>query len=316
MSPRPETTPAVGAGPRRVAGRGAGTSAADRWQDRVHDATPAVLRVGAGLLWLSNVSWKVPPDFGRSDDRCRGLCAFVGHGVEYGVVPPWRWLMENLVSPNLGLFGWLTLAVEFVLAAVLLSGRFTRSAAVLGMGQSLAIGLSVANAPGEWYWSYPLMVLLHLAVFATAARSGAGRRRARPAVVGAAVAGYGVLVAVANARNAVFASRGTREWLLVGGDTGFPGDFGRNVLAGSVALGLLIAAAGLAGARLSGSDAARWLGGGLVAASVLLLALFDDGDNLLAARPAPLAVAAALGLWLLGTSVRSRPAPARSPAAA
>lgn len=291
-----------------TAGRSGGVPAVDRWQDRVVHATPGVLRVGAGLLWLSNVGWKVPPDFGRGQDRCRGLCAFVAHGVEYGVVPPWRWLLEQVVSPNLGLFGWVTLAVEFVLAATLLSGRFTRTAALLGMGQSLAIGLSVANAPDEWYWSYALMVLLHLGVFATAARTVPGARRVRPALVAATVAAYGTLVAVANARNAVFASRGTRDWLLVGGDTDFPGDFGRNVLAGSVALGVLIAAAGLVGARLSGRDAARWLGGGLVAVAVLLLVAFDDTGNVLAARPAPLAVVAALGLWLLGTTRGARPA--------
>ena len=33
---------------------------------------PAALRVTAGLLWLSNVGWKTPPDFGRSADSSSG----------------------------------------------------------------------------------------------------------------------------------------------------------------------------------------------------------------------------------------------------
>ncbi len=83
--------------------------------------------------------------------------------------PPWGWLLENLVSPNLALFGYVTLAVEFLLAVLLLSGTLTRGAALLCLAQSIAIGLSVANADGEWYWSYLLMAVLHVAVFAMAA---------------------------------------------------------------------------------------------------------------------------------------------------
>ncbi len=130
---------------------------------------PAALRITAGLLWLSNVGWKTPPGFGRSDDGCSGLCSFVEVGIDDAVIPPWSWVLENLVSPNLTAFGYLTLAMEFLLAVLLLSGTFTRAAAVVGFAQSIAIGLTVANAEGEWYWSYLLMAALHVAVFATAA---------------------------------------------------------------------------------------------------------------------------------------------------
>jgi thiosulfate dehydrogenase [quinone] large subunit len=140
-----------------------------RAADRLTAATPFVLRVAAGLLWLSNVSWKVPPDFGRTAGGCRGLCGFVNAGIEHPVAPGYPWLLREVVEPNLRLFGWGVLAVELLLAALLLSGTLTRAAALLGIVQSIAIGLSVANAPGEWYWSYALMVALHLAVFAFAA---------------------------------------------------------------------------------------------------------------------------------------------------
>lgn len=130
---------------------------------------PAVLRVTAGLLWLSNVGWKTPPDFGRSEDGCSGLCRFVEAGVEDAVLPPWGWVLETIVSPNLAAFGYLTLVTEFLLAVLLLSGTLTRLAAVVGIAQSVAIGLSVANAEGEWYWSYLLMAVLHVAVLGLAA---------------------------------------------------------------------------------------------------------------------------------------------------
>ncbi|MBA3410856.1 MAG: TQO small subunit DoxD [Geodermatophilaceae bacterium] len=138
-------------------------------ESRTTRILPAALRVTAGLLWLSNVGWKTPPDFGRSADGCSGLCGLVEEGSEVAVLPPWGWLLENVVSPNLAVFGYVTLAVEFLLAVLLLSGTLTRGAALLGLGQSIAIGLSVANADGEWYWSYLLMAVLHFAVFAMAA---------------------------------------------------------------------------------------------------------------------------------------------------
>ncbi len=90
-------------------------------------------------------------------------------GVNDAVIPPWGWVLENIVSPNLAVFGYVTLVTEFLLAVLLLSGTLTRLAALVGIAQSVAIGLSVANAEGEWYWSYLLMAALHLAVLALAA---------------------------------------------------------------------------------------------------------------------------------------------------
>jgi thiosulfate dehydrogenase [quinone] large subunit len=37
------------------------------------------------------------------------------------------------------------------------------------VAQSVAIALSVLNAPHEWPWSYYLMIAVHLLLFATAA---------------------------------------------------------------------------------------------------------------------------------------------------
>jgi thiosulfate dehydrogenase [quinone] large subunit len=66
-------------------------------------------------------------------------------------------------------FGWVTLLTESALGAFLLVGLLTRFWAVVGVAQCLAIMFSVLNAPHEWHWSYYLMILAHLAIFATAA---------------------------------------------------------------------------------------------------------------------------------------------------
>ncbi|MHA7223889.1 DoxX family protein [Arthrobacter sp. RHLT1-20] len=126
-----------------------------------------VLRAGVGLLWIQNAAWKVPPDFGERENT--GLYLFTRFAVDYPVFPPYSALVENVVLPNFPFFGWITLLVEAGLGAFLLIGLATRFWAVVGVVQSLAITLSVLNAPNEWHWSYYLMILAHTAIFATAA---------------------------------------------------------------------------------------------------------------------------------------------------
>ncbi|MGW4475051.1 TQO small subunit DoxD [Nonomuraea sp. NPDC004354] len=131
-------------------------------------AMMAFVRVAVACLWIQNSGWKTPgDDFGRMGRR--GLYLFTGYAVEHPVFPPFTWLVEHVVLPNFVIFGWLTLLVETSLGAFLLAGLATRLWALIGIGQSLAITFSVLYAPHEWHWSYFLMILAHVALFATAA---------------------------------------------------------------------------------------------------------------------------------------------------
>jgi thiosulfate dehydrogenase [quinone] large subunit len=125
------------------------------------------LRVTLGLLWLVNSGWKRPPDFGQNQGR--GLYAFTRDAVEHEVFAPFAWVVREIVLPHFRLFGWGVLLTEAALGAFLLLGLATRFWAVVGLTQSLAITLSVLNTPGEWEWSYYLMMAAHLGVFALAA---------------------------------------------------------------------------------------------------------------------------------------------------
>jgi thiosulfate dehydrogenase (quinone) large subunit len=135
---------------------------------RLSRALIATVRIGIGLLWIQNASWKYPPDFGQGDPPS-GLYVFTSYAVEHPVFPPYAWLVEHLVLPNFAFFGWVVLLVESALGAFLLIGLATRFWALVGIAQTLAITLSVLNAPNEWAWSYLLMLLAHIAIFATAA---------------------------------------------------------------------------------------------------------------------------------------------------
>jgi len=136
---------------------------------RSHARVAAALRILVGLMWLYNVSWKRPPDFGR--DSGGGLFRFTSYAVSHPVFPPYSWLVEHLVLPNFVVFGWLVLVVETALAVLLLTGAWVRTAAAIGVAQSVAIALSVAVAPHEWPWSYWLMIGAHgLLLFSSAGR--------------------------------------------------------------------------------------------------------------------------------------------------
>lgn len=132
----------------------------------------AALRIGVALLWIQNSAWKRPPDFGTK--KGDGLFRWANFAVDNEVFAPYAWLVKNVVLPNFTFFGWMTLLVEASLGAFLLVGLVTRLWAVVGLGQTVAITLSVLNTPHEWHWSYFLMILAHLAIFATAAGRTAG----------------------------------------------------------------------------------------------------------------------------------------------
>jgi thiosulfate dehydrogenase [quinone] large subunit len=122
----------------------------------------AATRIVFGLLWLTTVSWKTPPEF-------RTLRHFTEWAYEFPVFPPYAWFVEHVVIGNFTFFGWVTLLTEMALGAFLILGLATRFWAVVGMAQTVAISLSILNGPHEWSWAYYMMFAGHALLWATAA---------------------------------------------------------------------------------------------------------------------------------------------------
>jgi hypothetical protein len=210
------------------------------------------LRLLAGLLWLENVVWKVPPDFGERTGG--GLYFWTGLAVKYPVFDPFTWLVEKVVLPNFTPFGWGVLVAETALAVLLLTGTAVRPAALLGVAQSLAIGLSVAEseAPNEWPWAYAMMIGIHAVLFFTPCARYAAVDALRGGPAGSArrlLGGWAIVLAVIGALAAgVYlwydrnAHVGVRDWEL---------SFGDYNLRGALVL-IAVAAAMLAAAVLGG----------------------------------------------------------------
>jgi len=245
---------------------------------RSHAIAAVGLRLLAGLLWLYNVSWKRAPDFGQDNDT--GLYHFTALAVSDPVLPPYSWVVENLVLPNFTPFGWVVLLAETTLAVLLLSGAFVRLAAALGVAQSAAIGLSVALAPGEWPWAYAMMVGIHVVLLFSAAgrylsvdalRAGIDDGR-RLALTWGALGLVGGIVAVALSLGDPLDSSGPS---LRAGD--FPVGIGTyNLLGGAVLLivgGLLV---GWARSALPGMAVAAAVVSALAALSLYAQLGFSD----------------------------------------
>jgi len=135
-------------------------------QERAQGYTIGGVRILAGLMWLANLHWKVPADFGQSNGG--GLYKYVAAGADNAPLAPYRWVLRELVLPNFQAFGWFTLISETIVAALLLIGYRSRWVALAGAALAVPIGLSVLYYPkaDEWAWAYLLMIGLHLLLWA------------------------------------------------------------------------------------------------------------------------------------------------------
>jgi thiosulfate dehydrogenase (quinone) large subunit len=125
------------------------------------------LRLVMGVLWLENLSWKLPPDFGRHDPK--GLLYSFRQAEKHAVLPFLRSLMDDVVIPHFTLFGWLVFLVELTAGVLLTLGLFTRVGALVGTVEALIITLLVVNAPNEWFWTYAMFIAINLVLLLTPA---------------------------------------------------------------------------------------------------------------------------------------------------
>jgi len=126
------------------------------WEQRVAGVTLAVLRIGYGLLWLKEATWKKPPDFGmRAGD---GLWYWTNEMLKYSVAAPHKYFVEQVVIPNFIFFGYMTLATELFIGLSMLLGAFTRLGAVAALLMSLNITTGLIRHPAEWPSAYLMLI--------------------------------------------------------------------------------------------------------------------------------------------------------------
>jgi uncharacterized membrane protein YphA (DoxX/SURF4 family) len=255
----------------------------DTIEAKVQPLIIGAMRVVVGMLWLSNLEWKRPGNFGQQ--KGNGLYKYVASAIERPVFPPYSWFLEHVVVKQYSLFGWITLITEATIAALLLTGYFTRIASLVGAMLSVSIAMSVLTYTKayEWPWSYYLMFAIHLLLFASNAgqhvgvdgvrRRGAEAARRAHIVLGSVGVGVGVLGLIVARSNDFAAKQGS----LLGWKFGELKVLWFNPL--SALLTIAFGAAVAAGAILR--QRAITLGGatGFAVLAVLVVFLWRDGAS-------------------------------------
>lgn len=119
----------------------------------------ALVRIFVGLLWFQQLFWKLPPNF-------TGLHRYVVEESKHTFLPGYAFILQHVFLPNFLLLGAFTWTAEFVVTLSLLFGLFTRFGAILATVLALQLYVGLAYAPGEWYWTYGMLVLLGLVLAA------------------------------------------------------------------------------------------------------------------------------------------------------
>jgi len=131
-------------------------------------------RLIIGYLWLNQLGWKMPPQFGcpadfavstSLTDRTSGLCDWVGLMTIYSRVPLQAAFVENFVVPNLSWMGWFIWLMEAFIGLSLILGMVSRLGALVGLVQAANLFIGLSAVPTEWVWSYALLFTFHLLFF-------------------------------------------------------------------------------------------------------------------------------------------------------
>jgi thiosulfate dehydrogenase (quinone) large subunit len=127
----------------------------------------ALCRIAIGVLWLSALIWKLPPNF-IPPEGLRSLREWMELEVQYPILPIYGQFVQSIVLPNFALFAWATFIVELLIGLGLLLGAFTRAAAVLGLLMGLNLMIGLVEVPNEWAWSYIMLIMFQLVFIFTA----------------------------------------------------------------------------------------------------------------------------------------------------
>jgi uncharacterized membrane protein YphA (DoxX/SURF4 family) len=143
----------------------------DARMDRFSQVGLLISRLMIGLLWFTQLLWKLPPSFGCPANfavstsitaRTTGLCDWVGLMSIYSLIPLQASLVKKFVIPNMAWMGWLIFLMEAFVAVTLILGLFTRLGGLVGLLQAMNLFFGVSAVPGEWYWSYLMLAILSL----------------------------------------------------------------------------------------------------------------------------------------------------------
>ena len=173
---------------------------------RAGKAGLAVARIVIGLLWFSQLFWKLPPTFGcptpyafsTRTQVTSGLCDWTGREAAYAgtlhvfnldlhllggqnfyvdlspLSSAYGSFVSGFVIPNFSWMAWLIFGLEVVITLSILFGVLGRLGALLGTLQALNLTIGLLPVPGEWEWTYIMLTVVNFMLLITAANRYVG----------------------------------------------------------------------------------------------------------------------------------------------
>ena len=137
----------------------------------------AVVRVIIGFLWVQQLMWKMPPDFGCGargaasigQPGATGLCDWIGREIAMPALPLYASFLQSVVVPNFTTFALMTWLLEAFIAGSLFFGILTRLGGLAGVAQSANLLIGLMGVEHEWYWTYVMLLLLCALMMLTSA---------------------------------------------------------------------------------------------------------------------------------------------------
>lgn len=159
----------------------------------------AITRVVVGLLWFSQLFWKLPPTFGcptpfkfsTREQFTSGLCDWVGREAAYAgtlrvfnldlhllgqpnfyidlsfLSGAYGAFVNGFVIPNFSWMAWVIFGMEFIAAFTLIFGILGRLGALVGLGMAANLTIGLLPIPGEWEWAYIMLTTLNFVLLMT-----------------------------------------------------------------------------------------------------------------------------------------------------
>ena len=135
------------------------TERLQKWDTTLFPLALSGTRTLIGLMWLLSLRWKLPPTFAPAEGR--GLMDWMELQVTHPTIGLYADFVANIVLPNFLLFAWLTFLIELAIGLSLTLGALTRLGALLGLLWSFNLAIGLLEVPGEWPWSYLMLIMWH-----------------------------------------------------------------------------------------------------------------------------------------------------------
>ena len=132
--------------------------------ENFHPLVLSGCRTVIGLMWILSLRWKLPPTFAAGPGQ-RSLLEWLHLQVAHPTLGLYADFVANIVIPNFIIFAWLIFSIELAVGLSLTLGLFTRWGAALGVIWSINLAIGLLEVPGEWPWSYIMLIMWHALFF-------------------------------------------------------------------------------------------------------------------------------------------------------